>query len=241
MLELFLLTLLTLLASGVGTLTGFGTSTLMVPVLVLIYPLPQSLLLVGIIHWFGNIWKMILFRSGIRWKILLAFGIPGIAASLWGASLAIEAPLILLSRILGAFLVSYVVILILKPNFRLPQNPLPALMGGALGGFLAGIFGIGGAVRSTFLSMYDLPKVTYIFTAGAVGWVIDSTRLATYWASGARLEPPFLGGLLLFIPASFLGAKIAQQLTGKIPQEKFRRVIAAFLLFVGLKLLLAPH
>jgi hypothetical protein len=37
--------LLTLLASIIGTLAGFGISTIMVPVLLIVLPLPQTLLL----------------------------------------------------------------------------------------------------------------------------------------------------------------------------------------------------
>ena len=61
-----LIALPTLLASAVATVTGFGTSTIMVPVLVSFLSLPQTLLLVGIVHWFGDIWKMLLFRQGVR-------------------------------------------------------------------------------------------------------------------------------------------------------------------------------
>jgi uncharacterized membrane protein YfcA len=39
--DILLITLLTLLASAVGTVTGFGTSTIMVPVLLSCLPLPQ--------------------------------------------------------------------------------------------------------------------------------------------------------------------------------------------------------
>jgi uncharacterized membrane protein YfcA len=95
------LTILTILAGGISTLTGFGTSTIMLPVILLFFPLPQTLLLVGIIHWFGGVWKLVLFRQGIRWKILLGFGVPGIIASFLGASLTFSAPEDLLSRILG--------------------------------------------------------------------------------------------------------------------------------------------
>ncbi|HXV25952.1 MAG TPA: hypothetical protein VED46_17065 [Alphaproteobacteria bacterium] len=45
----------TLLASSVGALTGFGTSTIMVRVMVSFLPLPQALHFVGIIRWFGDI------------------------------------------------------------------------------------------------------------------------------------------------------------------------------------------
>jgi uncharacterized protein len=56
--DIVLVAVLTLVASAVGTMTGFGTSTIMVPALARFFPLAQVLLLVGIIHWFGNIWKI---------------------------------------------------------------------------------------------------------------------------------------------------------------------------------------
>lgn len=83
--EIAALAALTVLAGGVGTLSGFGTSTIMVPVLVMFFPLPQTLLLVGIIHWFGDVWKIALFRHGIRWPLWVAFGIPGVLFSFLGA------------------------------------------------------------------------------------------------------------------------------------------------------------
>src|SRR5512136_1799330 len=64
--EIVYIALLTLAASIIGTLAGFGISTIMVPILLSIFSLPQTLLLTGIIHWFNDIWKMLLFREGIR-------------------------------------------------------------------------------------------------------------------------------------------------------------------------------
>lgn len=46
--QIVLLILLTLVAAGVGTLSGFGTLTIMVPVLTLFFPLPVALLFVGL-------------------------------------------------------------------------------------------------------------------------------------------------------------------------------------------------
>jgi uncharacterized membrane protein YfcA len=234
------LTILTILASGVGTITGFGTSTIMIPVLLIFYPLPQTLLLVGIIHWFGDIWKLALFRHGIRWKLLLAFGVPGIITSFLGASLAFSAPEGLLSRILGGFLLAYVVFLFVNPTFRMKQSNFTAVTGGTLSGFLAGIFGIGGAVRSAFLSVFDLPKAIYITTTGGIALFIDSSRLITYYQRGTRLESILLLGLFALIPASFLGARIAKSIVDKIPQKYFRIVLAVFILLVGIKLLILP-
>lgn len=61
--EIITLTIFTFTSAAVGTTTSFGTTTFMLPVLGLFYQLSTTLLFTGIIHWFGNIWKMLLSRS----------------------------------------------------------------------------------------------------------------------------------------------------------------------------------
>jgi uncharacterized membrane protein YfcA len=238
--EVFLILILIIGASTVGTLTGFGLSTLMIPVMALFYPMPQVLLFVGIVHWFSDLWKLVLFREGIRWRLILTFGIPGVLATVIGASLVIRISGTVLQRILGVFLLGYVAFLYAKSSFRVRQSTGAGMTGGALSGFSAGIFGMGGAIRALFLSAFDLPKAVYLATAGAIAIAIDTPRLATYVWQGTRLGPVLLWGMFLFIPASFLGARIGQNLVNRVPQQHFRKVIAAFLLVLGLKLLISP-
>jgi uncharacterized membrane protein YfcA len=238
--EIIFLSILTFIASAIGTTTGFGISTVMIPVVLLFYPLSQTLLFVGIIHCVGNIWKVLLFKHGIHWKLILSFGIPGIAASVLGASLVFAVPAALLSRILAAFIIIYVIYLFVNPSFKVRSSSLSAMCGGAGSGFLAGVFGMGGAIRSLFLSAFDLPKPVYIATGGAIAFIIDTTRLATYLSQGVKLEKLLLWGMLIFIPASFAGAKTAKLVVDRIPQRYFRTVVAAFLFLVAVKLLLLP-
>jgi hypothetical protein len=210
----------------------------MVPVMLSFYPVGQTLLFVGIIHWFGNIWKILLFRKGFQWRLILSFGIPGIAATYLGASLVFDISTALLSRILGTFLIVYVIYLFAQSSFKIKQSLLTGVCGGALSGFFAGLFGMGGAIRGLFLTAFDLPKAVYIATAGAIALAIDTTRLTTYVINEARLPRLLLVGMLVFIPASFLGARIAKLVVDKIPQQHFRKVVAVFLLIMGIKLLI---
>lgn len=239
-LQLILIALVTFIAAAVGTISGFGTSTIMVPILIFFFPHPVTLLFVGIIHWFGDIWKMAFFPSGINWRVILGFGLVGILASFLGAMLTIRIPTELLLRGLGAFLLAYVIFLFLRREWQLPQDLRTMVTGGALSGFFAGIFGVGGAVRGTFLTVFNLPKATYIFTSGAIAMFIDSARIITYFSEGVRLESTLLYGLILFIPASFLGAFVAKKIVDRIPQSAFRTVIAVFLGLVALRFLLLP-
>ena len=233
--EIIYITILTLIASMVGILTGFGTSTIMVPILLLFSPLPQTLLFVGIIHWFGDIWKVLLFKKDINcWKLILSFGIPGIIASFVGASLTFQISESILMKTLGGFLLAYVTLLFFKPDFRLAKNGKNMIAGGAFSGFSAGVFGVGGAIRATFLTAFDLPKAVYLVTAGSIALLIDSTRLITYLRGGTRLEPMLLWGMIVFIPGSFLGAQIAKRTVSHIPQKSFRLFITIFLALIGL-------
>ena len=238
--QILLLGFLTLVASFVGTISGFGLSTVMLPVLILFFPLPIALLFVGIIHAFSDLWKIILFKHAFDKKIILMFAIPGIIASFFGARVVLTTPQTALIQFLGLILILYVFLITLNSKLKLPHTPFFSGVGGLTSGFLAGVFGMGGAARSLFLSAFNFPKDVYIFATGAIGLIIDSGRLLTYYFGGIRLEKELLTGLIFFIPISFLGAGIAKKVVNKIPQNKFRFVVAVFLFLVGLKLLIFP-
>jgi uncharacterized membrane protein YfcA len=57
---------------------------------------------------------------------------------------------------------------------------------------------------------------------------------------GIKLNPSLLWGLIIFIPASLLGSLIGRLAVKRIPQGRFRKVIMAFLLIAGLRLVLFP-
>lgn len=238
--EIALIALLTLVSSVIGTMTGFGTSTIMIPVLAMFIAPVEAIFLVSIIHWFGNIWKIVFFRKGFNLKLIALFGISGLITSYLGASYTIGLDKALLLRLLGIFLLAYSVFLLFESKFKVKANDGTALIGGSLSGFFAGTFGIGGAIRSMFLTAFDLPKATFIATAGAIGLMVDSTRIITYLASGTSLPSRLWWSLLIFIPVSLLGARIAKSVVDRIPQQKFRMVVAFFLLLIGAKLLVFP-
>jgi hypothetical protein len=240
MTQAILLCILTFVASILGTATGFGTSTVMVPILSLIFPVPVTLLFVGLIHLCGDVWKVILFRTGFDGKLVLAFGLSGIVASFIGASLSLQAESLPVKQILGAFLIAYVIYLFLKRQWALPKTTGTAVTGGLLSGLFAGFFGVGGAVRGAFLTAFNLRKEVYIFTSGLIALFIDSTRILRYLGGGTILETDLLYTLLACIPISFAGAYVAKKFLDRMPQKFFRIFVGIFLGLVGMKLLFWP-
>ncbi|MBI4407749.1 MAG: sulfite exporter TauE/SafE family protein [Candidatus Kerfeldbacteria bacterium] len=238
--EILAIGIVTILASLAGTVTGFGTSTIMLPILLFWMPLPETLLLVGAIHWFGNVWKLLFFREGIQWKLVLTFGLPGLLLTYLGAKLAFDLPEALLSRLLGGFLISYALYLFINPRFKIKASHLTATVGGAASGFLAGIFGVGGAVRGAVLAAFDLPKAIYIATGAVIAIMIDSVRITTYVTEGSTLTQTLWMAMLLFIPASLLGVYLGKKVVDHIPQQSFRIVVVIGLALAAIKLIIWP-
>ena len=210
----------------------------MIPVMVLFVPPSIALLFVGIIHLCGDIWKVLLFKRGFDWRLILGFGLSGIVASFLGASLSLQAQALPLKQILGAFLILYVAFLFLKREWALPKTHGTALCGGALSGLFVGFFGVGGAVRGAFLTAFNLPKEVYIFTSGLIALFIDVTRVSRYIWGGTRLEQNLVIVLIFAIPVSFVGAHVAKRFLTRLPQKSFRVFVGVFLALVGAKLLI---
>lgn len=145
---------------------------------------------------------------------------------------------IALERILGGFLILYVLYLVLNPGWMLPQSRKTAVGGGLLSGFFAGLFWVGGAVRGAFLTAFNLPQEVYIFTSGVIALLIDITRVSRYIWGGTRLEQELLLALLVSIPISFLGAYLAKKFLDRLPRSYFRMLVGIFLALVGIKLLI---
>lgn len=239
--EIFWVTLLTIGTSAIGTISGFGVSTLMVPVMLPFLPYSETLLFVGLVHWFSDVSKIFMFKKGLNWKILLAFGIPGILAAYIGAALTFKVDSTILSRIVGVFLIMYVMYITLRPKFKIAPNTKTALFGGAFSGLLGGLTGVGGgAIRSVILTAFNLQKDIYVFTTGLVGATVDASRILGYFNGGTRVNHILLKGIPFFILATIIGVRIGKFMVDKIPQEKFRYVVAIFLLLIGVKFTLFP-
>ncbi len=239
--EIFWVTLLTIGSSAIGTVSGFGISTLMVPIMLFFLPYPETLLFVGVVHWFGDVSKLFIFKKGLNWKILLAFGVPGTIAAYVGASLTFQIPTDILSRLVGIFLIAYVVFIIIRPKFKIKPNTSTAFLGGAFSGLMGGLTGVGGgAIRAVVLTAFNLQKEIYVFMTGIVGATVDASRIAGYFVGGTRITHILLIGLPFFVVASFVGVRLGKVMVDKIPQEKFRFVVAFFLFVIGVKFAIFP-
>jgi uncharacterized membrane protein YfcA len=235
--EIILFFISGLIAEIIGTMAGFGSSTIFLPLALLFVDFKTAIILVSIFHLFGNLSRIIFFREGFDRRVILQFGVPSVLLSLLGAFLIGVLPHPVLKLILGIFLITTSASFLIKPGLKLPTNTGTFIAGGSTTGFITALVGTGGALRATLLQGFNIEKVKYIATAATIALATDVTRIPVYILQGFLTQQYYLYLPILFVIAlagSFIGRKIVK----KIDQEKFRKMVLVAIILVSIKFII---
>jgi hypothetical protein len=216
--------LLALLAEIIGTVSGFGSSILFVPIASIFLDFKVVLGITAVFHVFSNLAKIYFFHEGIDMKIVLKLGIPAVIFVTIGALLTNYIPQKSIELAMNILILLLALYLISGHAKTLKETSTNLYLGGTISGFLAGLIGTGGAVRGIILTAFSLEKNVFISTSAIIDLGVDSSRAAVYIASGYFTKEhlvliPFL--ILISIAGSYLGKRILQY----IPEKAFHYVV----------------
>ncbi len=224
------------LAIVIGTVAGFGTSTIFLPIALIFVDFKTALVLVAVSHISGSLGATAFFRHGLDKRLILLFGVPSIILTILGAYLVTYAPQNFLQFILGVFLLIFSIYSLLRPNFKVSPSKVNTVFGGSLSGFLQGLVGIGGPLRGAFLISYNLDKFRYIATLAAIAVIIDATRIPIYFLNNL-LEPQFYYYVPFLVIIGIVGSYTGKRIVQKIPQNIFKKVVLVGIAFASLLLI----
>lgn len=194
--DIIFISLVAIFASLMNFMSGFGLGTLLLPAFAIYFPLHIAIILTAIVHLVTNIFKSILMRKHVKWKVFFKFGVSSIIFAGIGAlllnyivKLDIEFAYYFLAyklttspiKITIAIIMIISAIIDLTPSFqeiKISKKLLP--FGGALSGFFGGLSGHQGAIRSAFLIKLDLPKKQFVATGIFISLFVDISRLMVY-------------------------------------------------------------
>lgn len=202
---------LAFIAEIVGTVSGFGSSILFVPMASVFFDFKTVLGITAVFHVFSNLSKIFLFRKGIDKKIVLKLGIPAVIFVTIGALLTAVVPVEQLELGMNIILVILAIYLILNFNKKLEMSNRNLYIGGLLSGLLAGLVGTGGAIRGITLAAFNLSKDVFIATSALIDLGVDFSRAVVYVSQGYFLKEfliliPFL--MLIGFTGSYIGKVI---------------------------------
>lgn len=226
--------LLALISEIIGTLVGFGSTTILLPLALLFFDFRTALVLAAFFHLFGNFARANFFKHSLDKRMIVQFGVPSLLFSIVGAILVSSTPQQTLKGLLGLFLCGYAGLTLWKSKFAIKPTFINTLFGGAVSGFIAGLIGTGGGLRAAFFTAFRIPKQTYIATSAVIAVAVDATRIPLYLQQGF-LKPQLYRYLPVLFVMAFAGSFLGKQIVDKIPQEIFRKVVLAAVLLIGAK------
>ena len=231
--------IVTFITSALTLLTGFGVGTVLTPTFAFFYDTKTAVFLVSIVHLANNLLKVGLFRAHINKEILIKFGAVSLVGAIVGSFLQNAVPGEYVRSALAVFLIlaGGAEFIPSASKIKIPRSF--DFIGGFFSGFLGGMIGNQGAIRSAYLLNYELSKEAFIATATAIAIVIDLTRIPVYLYSRMDKLESTAGPLLVVIVIAFAGTFVGKALLKKISLERFRMIVAAFLVLMGAALFVA--
>jgi uncharacterized membrane protein YfcA len=220
-------------------ISGFGSSIISVPLLVLMYPLQSVVPMMVIIDicasmYVGKKSSQDANLKELKW--LFPFSLLGM---ILGIVLLVEAPSEPLLIILGCFAAINGARVLWQRNSEMtdPINKWWAAPFGFVGGVFTALFATGGAIYASYLGLrIGDPKVVRATMAFAI-LILTVLRLAFMLITGLILSWPVIGLAICLMPATLLGIWAGTHVHTKLNKMAMQVAYGAILLFSGTALL----
>jgi uncharacterized protein len=220
----YLFIILSFVAEVLGTISGFGSSILFVPIASMFFDFKTVLGITAIFHVFSNLSKIALFRKGINKEIALKLGIPAVIFVIIGAWLTAVIDLHKMELLMNVSLVLLALYLLVNFNKSIKQTDTNLYIGGTVSGLLAGLIGTGGAIRGITLAAFHLPKDIFIATSAIIDLGVDLSRAAIYVKQG-YFDTKYLLLIPFLIGVSILGSYLGKLILQKTSETVFRYIV----------------
>jgi uncharacterized protein len=224
-------------AGGIASVAGFGIGSLLTPLLGIAVGIKVAVVLVSIPHFIGTGLRLTLVRRHVNRRVLLTFGVASAVGGLGGAlahSLAQSAGL---GKLLGALLVFAGLMEIFGVLRRIHFNRAAAWAAGGLSGALGGLVGNQGGIRSAAMLAFDVEKEAFVATATAIGLLVDLARMPVYLATQGNAVVDQWRLVAVATVGVVAGTLVGKRVLGRIPERRFRQIVAVIILGLGVSLL----
>ncbi len=233
-----LVTTIVFLATFVQTLSGFGFALLVMPPITIIVGLRTAAPLVALTGLTLYTINLIRYRQAINVRQVLHLGaasILGIPVGLWALANVDES---IIKPLLGVLLAAYAAYRLMRPSESRRCSRLWAYPAGFIAGCLAGAYNTPGPPVIVYGSLRQWSKEEFravlqaFFFVNAV-FTVSSHTIARHLTTTVWTFYGFA------VPALFLGVFIGSRVDSKLKRDRFRTIVTAMILLLGISLILS--
>lgn len=228
-----------LLAGLIAAISGFGIGSLLTPVIAYHVDTRLAIAAVSIPHLVGTAQRFWSMRRNIDRRLLLEFGITSAVGGLAGALAHGRLNSRVLTIIFGLLLLFTAFAELTGWMRKVRWGRSFGWIAGALSGFLGGLVGNQGSIRTAGLLAYDVSPSAFVATATTVALIVDAARMPVYMATQGRdvlrLWPTLAIATIFVVVGTAIGIRLLPLLRTSL----FRRTVAILLAALGIGMLFA--
>lgn len=227
-----------LVAGTLGGIVGFGSSIMLMPVLVIVFGPLQAVPVMATAALLANLSRIVVWWREIDWKAAAAYAIPGIPAAALGARTLVELPARAIEVAIGVFFIAMIFIRRWMAARNLKFGTWHLVLFGAFIGYVTGIVVSTGPITAPIFLGAGLVKGAFVGTEAAASLAVYASKATTFRTLGMLPGDIFVMGLITGT-SLMIGAFIAKRFVLKMSPEQFRWLMDGLMLVSGMVLLWA--
>jgi len=227
-----------LIAGTIGGIVGFGSSIMLMPVLVISFGPQQAVPIMAIGSVMANLSRILAWWREVDWRACAAYSVTGIPSAALGARTLLLLPPRLIELALGAFFISMIPVRRYLVSHRLRLRLPHLALIGLIVGFVTGIVVSTGPITAPIFLAYGLVKGAFIATEAAGSLAVYVSKSIAFRTLGALPLDAIVKGLVTG-SSLMAGSFIAKRFVLKLDPERFRLLMDGLMLVSGLTMLWA--
>ena len=231
--ELLLVAIGSFLAAALTVPAGFGLSTILTPLVLLLMGPHEAVAVVAVVHGAHNAGKFAALRESVDFEAFRRYGVWLVLGAILGAALQNEVPQKPLLALIGAFLVSLPLLSMSEewPGYRIPEAN--DSLGGFGSGFMGGLTGHQGALRAMFLTRRLPDKMAYAATASVLALCVDLSRVPVYLLFRYDEISQHAALTLVLIISALIGVRVGKTWLERLKSEWIHRGVMGGIVLSG--------
>jgi len=237
-LEFLVILCIGLVAGTLSGIVGFGSSIMLMPVLVIAFGPLQAVPIMAIAAIMANLSRIVVWWRDVDWRAVGAYSATGAPFAALGAATLLALPARVIEAALGVFFIAMIGVRRWMAAHRLKLGPGQLALIGVPVGYLTGIVVSTGPITAPIFLATGLVKGAFLSSEAAASLAVYLAKAAVFRSFGALPVEIIVKGLIVG-STLMAGAFIAKRFVLKMDAARFRLLMDGLMLLSGLTLLWA--
>lgn len=221
-----------LVAGTIGGIVGFGSSIMLMPVLVLSFGPVEAVPIMAIAAAMANFSRILVWWREVDWRACAAYSVTGMIGAALGARTLIALPQTLIEGLLGAFFIAMIPLRHWLLKKKRVLNHTQMALAGLIIGYVTGIAVSTGPLSVPIFLAHGLVKGAFIATEAASSLSLYGVKLVVFHEFGV-LPLEIVGKGLITGSTLMLGAWLAKRFVLSLSTERFQLMMDGLMFLSG--------